>query len=242
MPAKSVNKTVLHVIRKAQELSPVVRQGRIDTDMQVTVTPILSLKGKRKGLPLKDGSKNIEVLSHSRAAMIVVSRMHPNSKYSKLTGNRWPVAMPDFHGRRDGGAAFWGYVKETAERMVRARHSSTGFLKHSWAAIIQKLLPLVKDGGGKGEISNQKSVLLSGNVFPAVGGSSVAVCRVENTIGLLNKNSVLGNKYNQAAVVKLGPVLQDAINIEAQGKMEYAVKQGWMEYDSQFNALGCVIS
>ena len=128
-----------------------VSQSTIDSDMQVTVTPIVSAGSK--------GQTNITSnVEKTRAMMIVVARMHPNSKYSMETGNRWPVAipmsglgvsrgsgfgpfMPSPLDRMAAKLNFWNFVEQVAERMVKARHSSTGFLKKSWIDLKVALLP-----------------------------------------------------------------------------------------------------
>src|ERR1019366_8817217 len=92
-PARCINSTAYHVINDVVEADggfPVVSQSRIDSDMEVTSTPVLSTRGPRKGLPLKSGESDIEVPDMSMAMKLVIAAMNPNSKYSLSTGNRWP--------------------------------------------------------------------------------------------------------------------------------------------------------
>ena len=226
-PAQLVNQTALFVIKKAQELTPVVSQGRIVSDMEVRITPVLSKKGSRKGLPLKSGKYKMTVSEYSAASLISLARMHPGSKYSMMTGNRWPLAKPN----TKGNEAFWAYIKEAAERMVRARKSSTAFLKASWNTILYKLQAEVNKGrsGSRIDIEGNKSTLLSGEVIPAKSGSTFAVCVVQNTIGMNNSNDVLGEKYNQAAHRVLNPVLQRAIQSEFESKIQLLNRRGLLE-------------
>ena len=242
-PARSINKTALFTIRKAQDLTWVVSQGTINTDLEVKVTPRLAIAGKRKGKPLKSGAVDIEVPDWSVGMMIVMARMNPNSKYSLLTGNRWPVnriRIRDFakaYGPENALRMFFDTIAPIAERMVRARHSSTGFLKHSWAAIIMKLLKVTNDGKGAPDWGAH-AVLMSGDVEPAKPGYPMAVCVVSNTLGMKNDNVVLGEKYNKAAHDFLEPILQVAINQEFWGKLEYANKQEWAKLEPELRLLG----
>jgi hypothetical protein len=128
-PARCINSTAYFVIKDVVEADggfPVVSQSTIDSDMQVTVTPIVSAGSK--------GKNNITFdIERTQAEMIVVSRMSPNSKYSKETGNRWPVAKPSSGlgvsrgslfgpfrpsplDRMAAKINFWNYVKAVAER------------------------------------------------------------------------------------------------------------------------------
>ena len=245
-PAHAINKTALYVIRKAQELTWAVSQNRINTDLEVKVTPRLAIAGKRKGLPLKSGATDIDVPDWSVAMMIVMARMNPKSKYSQKTGNRWPVTpikIRDFakaYGDENALRMFFDAIAPIAERMVRSRHSSTGFLKHSWAAIITKLLKVTSDGQGAPDVGPH-SVLLSGDVTPAKPGYPWTVCTVSNTLGMHNGNAVLGEKYNRAAHDLLEPILQTAVNQEFWSKLKYANKQEWARLEPELAALGVVV-
>ena len=245
-PIQVVTMTALFCVKKAQENTPVVSQGRILTDMQVVTTPVLSTKGARKGLPLKSGEYDMEVPEQSMAVKIALARLHPNSKYSKLTGNRWALPMPDFHGRRDKGSAFWGYIKQSAERMVRARKSSTAYLKASWSAIIYKLQAEVNKYGRSGtvtiESSRMKSTLMSGDIEVSRGGSDRAYVKIFNTLGMNAENKTLGEKHNQAAHRYLTPALNRAIQSEFDGKVQVLARKGLLDLNLFFNQFGFRVS
>lgn len=263
-PARSINKTALYVIRKAQELTPVVSQSAIDSDMNVTTSPGITKAGKistakdRQHETVAFGNRAPDATNSSAmntAMRIVLARMHPTSRFSILTGNRWGIpkdAIPSFGRGRSthkefGGSAtdssslFWAWVKQVAERMVKTRHSSTGFLKHSWAAIIYKLIPHA-GGGALPDIGELGGGANFGEVKPAVEGRSLAICRCDNTLGIGNANDVLSEKYNKAAHRILEPVLQRAIDIEFKGKMEYASKQEWAKDEQELRALGMLVN
>lgn len=261
-PARCVNSTALAVVRDAQKRTRFVSPAQINTEMMVTTTPQVNLNGKLS----KDKSKQNAVMNFmsgpdgevNAAMMIVISRMQtpginqttgrPN--FNLLTGNRWALARPNFSAGKftraygESGAAmakelFWAWVKDKAEQMVRARRSSSKFLLHSWAAIIQKLLPFASDGGGMGDYGMSRSVLLSGEVSPAKEGSALAVCRVDNTIGMDSGNSVMDEKHNAAAHRVLVPALEAAIKAEFQDKMEKMNAKEWAKDEPELRLLGC---
>ena len=243
VPAYAVNRTALFCIQAAQDATPVTSQSRIDMDMQIQMTPIVSFGSKGK-------TQMTNTVEKTRAMMIVVSRMHPNSKYSLQTGNRWPVPFPDVVGYTLAGAKigpkaptplermanqmnFWNYVEQVAERMVSARHSSVAFLKASWTAIIEQLLPNVppkyRRGFGSVDRGTFSKTLLTSEVTPARTNQPIPICIVSNTIGVNGSTDALEDKYNEAAHRILGPLLKSAIDREYQSKMEYAAAQGWRD-------------
>ncbi len=121
-------------------------------------------------------------------------------------------------------------------------------MKHSWAAIIQKLIPYGGKAGGMGsfasagDFSDMKAVLLTGEVQPAMPGRAQVFCRCDNTMGMNNNNSVLGEKYNEAAHRVLEKPLADAIQIEFEGKLAYANQQEWAALEPELKALGVMVS
>lgn len=233
-PAKMLNRTGLFVAYDAQANTPVTTMGRIDNDMGAATTPIVPTRGVRKG------STNLTIESHTSAAMLIsIARMNPKSDFSKLTGNRWAIAFPKTSGKQ----AFMNAVEVIAERMVRARHSSTGFLKHSWAAIISKLNAVVPRGSAIGAMNkeNSKGMTLSGEVSPAIPGSTTAVCVIRNTIGMNAVTKEMGEKHNEAAHRILAPVLQASIDKEFASKMEKAARKGWLERERELAMVGILL-
>lgn len=257
-PSESINKTALFIVRAAQKDTPFVTGGEIDTDMNVTTSPEITATGRiSKDKTKQHGVVNFnnrtptakDVSAINTAQRIVLARMHPTSKFNMLTGGRWAITPPDFgRGRQkatDSGTLFWKWVRDVAERMVKARHSSTHFLQHSWSAIIYKLIPFVPasyrgryaplpDGQNSFELN-------SGEVEPAKPGSTVAVCKITNTLGLSGPNKVLSEKHNAAAIAILVPVLQKHIDAEFYSKMAEAEKRGWLEDSSALKSCGCLV-
>lgn len=249
-PARCINSTAYHVMRDVVDADggfPVVSQGTIDSDMQVTVTPTMYKSGPKKGQ--NNGKTTIAVPDMSAAMLITIARMNPQSKYSLRTGNRWPVATQGgWHGMISGFAKAYGsenamalameVVRPIAERMVKARHSSTGFLKKSWIDLKVSLLPFAL---GK-NVSTGRMVSKYSEVDPAKEGSSLAVCRVSNTLGCGAKtNRELSEKYNSANIRIAEPRIQAAIAREFDKKMEMASKKDWAETEPELRALGMLV-
>ena len=250
-PARCINSTAYHVIKDVVEADggfPVVAQSTIDTEMQVTVTPIVST-GSKVDVNI---TGNVE---KTAAMMIVVARMHPNSKYSLMTGNRWPVAMPQMQGVTLAGGKFgprspsplermankinfWNYVEQVAERMVKARHSSTGFLKKSWIDLKVAILPFAKGenpfGGGM--------IARYADVKPAQEGYALSVCTISNTLGVSYETTKeLSEKYNEANHRVATPRIQAAINREFDKKVKLASQQEWAKDEPELRALGLLV-
>jgi len=123
---------------RAQTLTPAASIGRIDSDLEVAVSPVLSTRGKRKGLPLKSGKKTVQAQPGVRkplGVLIVMARTNPNSKFSRLTGNRWPLlGIPTGPG---SGPARQQFIAGALSRMTLSRHSSTHFLETGWTPAIR---------------------------------------------------------------------------------------------------------
>lgn len=254
-PARCINSTAYHVIKDVVESDngepfPVVSQSTIDSDMQVTSTPLLSTRGPRKGLALKSGASEIEVPDMSEAMTIVIARMNPNSKYSLSTGNRWPVETGGrgWRGMIQGFAKAYGAenafamavnaIRPIAERMVKARHSSTGFLKKSWIDLKVSILPFALGN----TVSSAMVTTDYSEVQPAKEGYTLAICKVSNTLGVGDKTTKeLSEKYNEANHRIAEPRLRNAINREFDRKMTLASQQEWAKDEPELRALGLLV-
>lgn len=251
-PARCVNSTAYHVIKDVVEADggfPVVAQSTIDADMEVTSTPKISTRGPRKGLPVKGAAPEIEVPDMSMAMKIVIARMNPRSKYSLSTGNRWPVATQGgWHAMIRGFARAYGSenafamaldaIRPIAERMVKARHSSTGFLKKSWVDLKVSILPFALGRG----VSSAAVLTDYSEVDPAKEGYPMAVCKVSNTLGTGNKTTKeLSESYNEANHRIAEPRIRNAINREFDRKMALAAQQEWAKDEPELRALGLLV-
>lgn len=241
MPSEALHKAVGFVIEDAKDHTPVTSQSRIDTELSVTTTPIVRTPGVKKG------ATNITIDDpKSKAMMIAISRMHRNSRYSQWTDNRWPVAKPNTHGAR----AFLNYMEQVAERMIRGRHSSTGFFKISWNPLLAAIANFVP-GRFKAHflaVSGQKSGNKlaippgMGTFTPAKPNSTYAICKIENNVGMDETYPTIAARRNEAAHRILGPVLQGAIDRNFDEQMELAAKRGLLDHAAALKALGVIVS
>lgn len=249
-PAIAVNTAGYMVARRTLWAMPSTPMAKIDTELGVTVTPIVPTHGVRKG------STNITMNSNSfdkeknLAMMIVVSRMHqpgisrasgkPN--FNLLTGNYWAIGMP----ATSDSAAFWNWVEDAAERMVRARHSSTSFLKSCWIPAIKALEPYAAKSAGGGTAPlpppSMKYIADSGYAKPAQIGQTQAMCEIGNSAGVGGKNSVLNQKHNDALWRVAVPVLQRAINDEAQSIMQHVADIEWKRDQAKLARSGLLLT
>jgi hypothetical protein len=226
-PSVAANTAALVVARFAWSKMPVTTIARIDSDLSVDVTPVLSTRGLRKGLPLKSGKTNVAVPERGLAAMISVARMHPSSKYSQLTGNRWPVPIP----QTTGIPAFWAAVQVIAQRMVKARHSSIKFLQSCWIPAIRIMERYSAPGSIRGRYAaagpptNGDFVPDSGSAIPARDGEIIAVAEIINAAGVTGSTDELNVKHNEALWRYGAPALQEAIDDEAMNVMRYVNDQ-----------------
>ena len=214
----------------AQKATPKVEIATIDSELDATSTPVLSTRGKRRGLPLKSGRLNITTTPRTGAEMIVVSRMiNPGiskttgqANYNLLTGNRW--ALPRLP-KGIGAAGFWAAVKQIAVRMIKGRHSSTAFVKAGYSAGIKLCFssPLFRHSrkyrSAASAISEARSINILNKRDPAKlgsleisgAGTGNIVVTGENNVGENSGNSIMDEKHRHALILKSGPHLQRAI-------------------------------
>lgn len=221
---------------RAQELTPATEISRIDSELSAEFSPGRLKSGKLS----KAKKRQEEVVSTPQqglAAMIVVARMNPNSAYSLSTGNRWPVAVPNTKGKE----AFWAAVQVIAGRMVKARHSSTHFLRTGWTPAIRIGLsnPNYKyfQGGVSRKAARQRPNALTtidpmqlGDMQITISGDS-AVVTGENNVGE-GGNAVLDAKHRLALIQHGVPALQQAVNEETDAiliEVERRLAAGWKQ-------------
>lgn len=247
-PAIAVNSAAYMVASFTFSKMPVTSQQTIDTDMQITTTPIIPTRAVKKGET--NITSNVQ---RTAAMMIVVSRFSPNSKYSKLTGNYWPLTKPDLSSVPKGlrGVAFWNWVEEAAERMVRARHSSTGFLKICWIPALRTLSPFVANSikvaaskyraasGLRGRTSRE--IPDSGWSKPARVGTTLAYAEIANAAGVGGRNAILDSKHNDALWRVTPPILQRAINDETANVFKQIAKEELKRDRNYLKAVGFIV-
>ena len=223
-PAVAANTAGYRIARAAQKFTPVATLAKIDANMAATIVPVLS---KVDGLPTK--KKTVAVANPGPATKIVLARMHPGSRYNKLTGSYWAIDRMKFS-PGEGATGFWRKVYYRAVTMVKARHSSTHFLMKGWTPGWRAILAtgLVSKSANRGMAtappSRRKYPNDSGYAIPAVEGIR-ARCEVGNRIGLGGSNAVLSEKHNRALHQYGGPALERAKAQEFDQTVTYVLKE-----------------
>jgi hypothetical protein len=129
------------ICHEAQKNTRAAEIGAIDEALQVEVTNRTSTgrlsTAKRPHHKRVDLAAGVPV---PLAVLIVMARTDPESGYSKLTGNRWPLDLGLLPTGKGSGPARAEQIREWVERMTLSRHSSTHFLQHGWLPAIKTLL------------------------------------------------------------------------------------------------------
>lgn len=228
-PAVAVNTAAYVIAGVALRETPTATVANIDRSMGATSVPVLSTRGKRKGLPLKSGKLSVTVAQPSAAIGIVLQRLNPNSRYNRMTGGRWALDRSRFSPGA-GREGFARHVQLTAVRMVKGRHSSISFLKSGWILPIRQLLAsgLVSRSASRGagiQPPRQSAEIAdSGWSVPAQEGT-IAVVEVANAIGTKGGNAVMNQRHNDALHQFAGPALERAIAFEFVRTCEYVARE-----------------
>ena len=199
---------------------PFVEIATIDSDLEEVVSPA---KGRKPAITM--------------GQMVVMERANPNSKYSKITGNRWPVVFEykpsDFSipadyrhgGFRENAFALWleAVVDPIVERMKRSRHSSAHFLQSGIKSIIRQGLssPYYKYNPSFGtrrelraddnQLNNLDSSSLGAMTIDLMGDDCLVTA--SNDVGEPEggSNDVLAAKHRRALIEYGTPPLEAAI-------------------------------
>ena len=233
--------SVTFIALRAQKLTPAASVGRIDSDLEVEVSPVLSTRGKR--LPLKSGKKTVATKPGVRVpvgVLIVMARMDPNSRYSRLTGNRWPLrGLPTGPGTALARAQF---IAGALSRMTMGRHSSTHFLQTGWTPAIRAGLASEffrynpafgtrKAARAVPNSSNQLSPEAMGTLVIVLNGDNCVVTATNDVGEVYGKsNSTLAAKH-RAALIEYGTQPpQQAVDEETSSinnEIERRLNLGW---------------
>jgi hypothetical protein len=201
-----------------QKATPAVSLGRIDAELDA---PGKTIAGKTSRL--------------TAGQMIVLARTSPTSAYSVATGNRWPLKRPTLRGADferaygDAGMAkqvFTEWLESAAERQKRGRHSSTHFLRHGFAAGIQKAFANENFRHSKKYRTAASAMSDSinhlnrldhvglGEFFVSEHGDSV-FARAENNVGERGPAEKLNEKHRRALISIAAPLAQAEVDKEA---------------------------
>ena len=241
-----VLRTAQRIVSKARRYTPFVAVGTIDAELDVAYAPGKTPTGKLSkqaknarflpGMATTKGSKWTQWREETfgekmpLAYMIQLARMKPGSNYNQLTNNRW--RLPGFQMLKGLDAISRITVLQgLAERMIKARHSSTHFLMSGWVSAAKKLYNLrgaYKSAGGP-PLDSDLDAGFSGKAVSAkpnmsavkfAASSDTAEITVGNLIGMVDArvNGSNAANYNRALMQHGGPALQRAIN-EVSGEM-----------------------
>lgn len=214
-PADACNFAAKEVAFAAYKNTPFVTNDKIDSQLDVIVSPVIGKRGK----PLKrkkqfSGGGATSMSGVPLAALIVQARARPGSRYNALTGGRYALTQSPFKGvsRAAGQRAMAALV----DVMIKSRHRSGHFLAAGWLNSFYKLKSLVpsKYRGSSGLPPATNEGL--GDAIPAQPGTR-AVCVIENDVGLDNKNP----SHNRALITYGSPALQSALDGEGRKQMDY---------------------
>ena len=240
-PAPALHRAVAFVIRDAKARTPVTSQSRIDQELSVMGIPVISKKGARAGLPLKNGKKTYEFAPNGLGIAVMLARLKRYSSYNVLTDMKYAIDRASFSPGM-GRAGFWARLELRAQAMVKGRHSSTGFFKISWNALLAKIAPYVdvKYQGAVMTWAGQGGAVAPdlGEFTPARPGEPKAICVVYNWLGSDDRYPTISAIRNMAAHKILDPVLEEAIQSEYEKQMMVAFNRNLIDGAALVRAQG----
>ncbi len=221
-----VNTSAYWIAVNAKNASPFVTPNTVDSQLGVIRTPKIGKRGQPlKGkFSYKAGTAPGQKSGAPLAALIVVARARPGSRYNTLTSSRYALQKNPFAGvSRAAGAAA---MRSLVDKMTKTRHSATKFLLSGWIPVVRKMWPhaVRKYLPGASPLANASSYHGAplGTAQPATGDGSQAEATIENDIGLAG---VMREKMNSALLTKLSGPLQAAVDREGANQMKYALSK-----------------
>jgi len=242
-PQLCVDSAAYAVAARAYELTPAVTVGKIDSELGTMVT----VKTGKRGQPLsakysknvmKSGGRMGDIVKDvPLSVLIIIAQARYGSNYNERTGYRFARGANPFAGvsRAAGQAA----MRAAENRLINARHSSTGFIRLGWATV-KKILrskfyggPPAMDGTYPGDDAPEMFGRAFSEALPH--GAS---CTIENLIGMaagrLGYNAA---NYNRALLLKGTGPLQQAVDEVAVEKMNYVFQKEMKILEHRFAAL-----
>ena len=227
---KLLGYTALYTAVRAIKYTPYVDLQTIDQEIdEVVATPTRG--SKKKG--------GLAGLPWTRGMMIALARTDPNSAYSIATDRRWPLLYPFGHNSLER----WRFFADAAERMIKARHSSTHFLQSGWAAVAGHLREIgFRSGPGMIEDSGMETISKSNNAILGAAsrggeGTDVQWVTIENLVGDDKKYPNLSAERNAALHDLSGPALQTALDEQAQWLRDHYLPKVGEEMAAEWNSV-----
>jgi hypothetical protein len=229
LSAHLANKACWGIASRAARSIKIVSPALITTQMRSTAAMAEMASGM---LAAKKDRRN---RSLTMAQRIVLARMHPNSRFNRMTGGVFKLERPKGNGGSPtqnrkyklGGQAvskFMDWVDSRAERMIKARRSSSGFFNLG-AQIIRLIFSKSKSPVRVTEL---------GEALPGGGGVSKAIGRVAGGTMAMSGGGVAKASFwvattepdskgaNRAIERLMLPHWQKAVDDEAAGITAYA--------------------
>lgn len=222
----------------------------IDSKLGLTAEPIISSRGKRKGLPLKSGKKNLIATDQGTvtvAERIILARFWPGSPYNVKTNQRWAIDRTSFSPGQ-GALGFILAVHIRSLSMANRRHQSVAMLASSAVPIIKdfekSVAPKYRRGSGTTDLEGIQHTM--GLYKNRIGDGTVTA--TENTataegdfnVGLFP--SLISQQENDASWKWLAPALQKAVNDEADKNMRYVAQEEMKSRAPQFASYGAIVT
>lgn len=220
--AQAVNTSAFYLSKRVAERIPFVEQETIDQELGFVKEVqfkelVFGKKGKLKEKIRK--SKNLIGMGESRtegvplAVLIIAARANQNSHYNDITHGRYAIERNPFKGvsRAEGAQA----MRAAIIRMIKARHSSTHYLKAAWVNILSILKGHAKTGEGYSSTSISSAGWSSGKLghaIPAQEGDSKVECVLIDDTGM---DGINGESANRAMWVNVAPIVQQEVDREA---------------------------
>ena len=223
--------TAYHVAWKAAKYTPFVELETIDREMEVTTTNIISAGNK--------GKTNLTV-----AQKIVLARMNPNSPFNLATDQRWAIPYQNL-----SGINRYYVLEDIAERMIRARHSSTHFLQSGWKAVKQQIKEMgFKIGSAAGgdnflDDNPQNSLNPSklGEVTRTGAGTPVQSITISNLIGTESGYPNLAREHNDALIAHGTPALERALAEQVEDMRQHYLPKAGADMVREWNSFSPAI-
>jgi hypothetical protein len=226
--AEAVNTSAFYIAVNTKNAMPAASIRKIDTDLDKFVVPIFRVKGlagptKRTKVKFGKGTARQDA---PLIALIINSRVGKSG--------RWGLSASPFKGvsRAAGRAA----MQRMAQKLLKARHSSTNFLRSGWIGAIRDLYSSAKRraGGSPLEGSNfDYDFDKRGSALPAKEGSWNVVASAENNTGAIGQSAAEAND----ALHRYGDIiLQREVDAEYGRTVDYLVKK-YAESGEKFNEM-----
>jgi hypothetical protein len=235
------------VLEEAKRKTEPTSLGRIDMELEVSTIPVLVTRGERAGLPRRDKKTAVEISQGGLGWKIMLARLNRYSNYNILTDMRFALDRKTFSPGM-GRAGFLAKLELYEQRMVKSRHSSTGFFKISWNAVIAALIQYMPEGyrghfmavAGSGKDMTLEFMEI-GSAESSGKDTLTPVITIQNKVGLDAQFPTINAIRNMEANRILRPILQRAIDKEFQSQCQVAFERGLLD-EPGLEALGFVIS